>query len=73
MEKMDKLKEIVENYTEADEITSDSSFRKDLSLSSFDIVCIISDIKDELGKELSPKDFIENNTIGKMSAYLEKI
>ncbi len=68
---MDKLIALLENYVEADEINANSTFGKDLGLSSFDTVCLIADIKKEFGPELSIKDFVKYKTVGEMAAYLQ--
>lgn len=43
--KMDKFIAILQNYTEAENITDISHFKKNLGLASFDTVCLIQDIK----------------------------
>lgn len=68
---MQELIAIIENYVEADEITADTSFKKDLGLSSFDTVCMIDEIKTELGVKLEPADFVKYKTVGKMAEYIE--
>ena len=68
---MQELVAIIENYVEADEITADTSFKKDLGLSSFDTVCMIDDIKTDLGVKLEPADFVKYKTVGEMADYIE--
>ncbi len=68
---MQELVTIIENYVEADEITADTGFKKDLGLSSFDTVCMIDEIKTELGVKLEPADFVKYKTVGEMAAYIE--
>lgn len=70
---MEKLIEILENYTEADEITADSLFKTDLGLSSFDIVCIIEDIASETGVKIEPKAFVKRKTVGEMADYIASL
>ena len=60
---MEKLIELIENYVEVDEITQSSSFRNDLGMSSFDTMCLITDIEVELGVKLKPTDFINYKTV----------
>lgn len=67
---MEKLIALIENYVEADEITSESTFRNDLGLSSFDTMCLITDIQVELGVKLKPTDFVLYKTIGEMASYI---
>lgn len=68
---MKELIAIIENYVEADEITAGTSFKKDLGLSSFDTVCMIDDIKTNLGVKLEPADFVKYKTVGEMADYIE--
>ena len=68
---MKELIAIIENYVEADEITAATRFKKDLGLSSFDTVCMIDDIKTDLGVKLEPADFVKHKTVGEMADYIE--
>lgn len=68
---MKELIAIIENYVEADEITAATRFKKDLGLSSFDTVCMIDDIKTDLGVKLEPADFVKYKTVGEMADYIE--
>lgn len=70
---MEKLIELIGNYVEADEITSASSFKSDLGLSSFDTMCLITDIEVAMNVKLKPTDFVANKTVGEMAAYIETI
>lgn len=56
---------------EADEIKAEDNFKLDLGMSSFDIVCVITDVKAELGVELTAADFIKNKTVGEMARRIE--
>ncbi len=71
--KMEKLISLIENYVEADEISAQSSFRTDLGMSSFDTMCLITDIDVELGVKLKPTDFVANKTVGEMAAYIASL
>lgn len=70
---MDKLIGILENYVEADEFCESTHFKNDLSLSSFDVVCIANDIEMTFGVKISPKDFIKHKTVGDMASYIESL
>ncbi|MBR3815543.1 MAG: acyl carrier protein [Clostridia bacterium] len=65
-----KLVTILENYVEADEIKGEDSFKSDLGISSFEIMCLISDVRNELGVELTAADFIKHKTVGSMAEYI---
>ena len=58
---------------EADEIKAENNFKLDLGMSSFDTVCMVSDIQTEFGIELTAADFINNKTVGQMSEYIESL
>ncbi|MEE1320558.1 MAG: acyl carrier protein [Acutalibacteraceae bacterium] len=70
---IEKLIEILENYVEADEIKGEDCFKSDLGLSSFDTMCLVNDIKAELGVSLQAKDFIEHKTVGDMAEYISTL
>lgn len=70
---MQELIGIIENYVEADEITAETSFKKDLGLSSFDTVCMIAEIKGTLGVALEPSDFVKYKTVGAMAEHIESM
>ncbi len=56
---------------ENDEIKAEDNFKSALGLSSFDVVCVMSDIEDEFGVELTVADFVNNKTVGEMSEYID--
>ncbi len=56
---------------EVDEITAEDNFKLDLGMSSFDIVCVMSDVKTEFGIDLKAADFVANKTVGEMARYIE--
>ncbi len=58
---------------EADEIKSKDNFKSDLGMSSFDTMCLVNDIKAELGVTLQAKDFVEHKTVGDMAEYISTI
>ena len=57
---------------EADEIKAEDNFKLDLGMSSFDMVCVMSDVKDAFGVELTAVDFIRNKTVGEMSKRIRE-
>ncbi len=67
---MTKLIEILENYTEAEEITAEMSIKNDLGLSSFDIVCMIDEIEAGCGITLKPSDFSVCKTVGALAEII---
>ena len=67
----DKVKKILENYTES-EIKEDSSLVGDLGLSSLDIVAIVSDFEDEFNIKIEDKDIYNFLTVDDILKYLEE-
>lgn len=70
---MEELIKIIENYSEFQEITEDTTFKGDLELSSFDTACIVSEIESEMGVTVSLKDFIKHKTVGEMAEYISSL
>ncbi len=70
---MEKLINIIENYVEAENITENSNFKRDLGLASFDTVCMIAEIKNTLDINLKPEDFLRCKTVGKLWEYIETL
>ena len=71
MQTLEKFIGILENYVEVDEIKAEDNFKLDLGMSSFDMVCVMSDVKTEFGTELRAADFVANKTVGDMARYIE--
>ena len=71
MQTLEKFIGILENYVEADEIKAEDNFKLDLGMSSFDIVCVMSDVKTEFGFDLKAADFVANKTVGDMAKYIQ--
>ena len=55
---------------EADEIKSEDSFKLDLGMSSFDTMCMVSEIEATMGVKLTATDFIKHKTVGEMAKYI---
>ncbi|MBP3330764.1 MAG: acyl carrier protein [Clostridia bacterium] len=67
---MQELIALIENYVEVDEIKAEDNFKFNLGMSSFDTMCLITDIKTELGVEVTPADFIRLKTVGNMADFI---
>jgi acyl carrier protein len=67
----DRVKKILENYTES-EIKEDSSLVADLGLSSLDIVSIVADFEDEFNIKIEDKDIYNFLTVDDILKYLEE-
>ena len=73
MQILEELIRIIENYVEADEIKSEDTFKSDLGLSSFEIMCLIADVADDTGVTLKSSDFISNKTVGRLAEYIDSL
>lgn len=73
MQTFEQLIAILENYVEADEIKAEDSFKLDLGMSSFDTMCMVADIKNTIGVDLTAADFVKNKTVGDMAKYIESL
>ena len=56
---------------EADEIKAEDNFKLDLGMSSFDVVCVMSDISEEFGVDVKAADFVSSKTVGRMAECIE--
>ncbi|MCM1212107.1 MAG: acyl carrier protein [Blautia sp.] len=71
---IEKVKEILLNYTEApiDGIKSETDLVKDLGLSSLDVVNLIVTFEDEFGIEVSDRTIRDLKTVGDIIECLER-
>ncbi|MBR5247088.1 MAG: acyl carrier protein [Clostridia bacterium] len=58
---------------EVEDISTDSNFKADLEMSSFDTMCFVTDVKTVFGVDLKVKDFIEHKTVGEMAEYIASL
>ncbi len=68
----DKVKEILSNYTETENITEDLSLMNDLMLTSLDVVSMIGDFEDEFNIEIDDEEIMQLKTVGDILEYLKK-
>ena len=71
---LDKLREIITNYSEVDEenITGDTDLRVDLGLSSFDLVNIAVECEKVFGTNIPDRDLASMNSVGDMLDFIEQ-
>ena len=67
----EEVKEIISKYTEAENITEDSSLTKDLMLTSLDVVSMVGDFEDVFDIEIVDEDVIQMKTVGDILKYLK--
>ena len=58
---------------EADEIKSEDNFKSDLGMSSFDTMCLITDVEVAFKVKLKPTDFVAHKTVGEMVDYIASV
>lgn len=70
---IEKIIDVLLNYVEVDgEITAETDIKKDLGMSSFDLVCFANELKDEFGVKLGVDDFRGCITVGKLADRIAK-
>ena len=58
---------------EVENITPEDNFRTDLEMSSFDTMCLVTDVKSVFGVDLKATDFIDYKTVGEMAEYIASV
>lgn len=73
MKMTEKIIDILLNYVEVDdEITDETDIKRDLGMSSFDLVCFANELNDEFGIKLEVEDFRGCTTVGKLADRIAK-
>ena len=67
----EEVKEIISKYTEAENITEDSSLTKDLMLTSLDVVSMVGDFEDVFDIEIVDEEIMQMKTVGDILEYLK--
>ena len=73
MQEFAQLVEILENYVEVENISADDNFKTTLEMSSFDTMCLVTDVKTVFGVDLKAVDFINHKTVGEMAEYIASV
>ncbi len=65
---------IICNYVDADPdaITAESALRKDIGMSSLDMINLAVEVEDQYGISLPNSEVININTVGELIDYIEK-
>lgn len=71
---MEKVKEILKNYTEVSEenITAEATLQGDLELNSLDVMNIVIEFEDAFGIEIADSDVVDFVTVGDVVDFLQK-
>lgn len=70
---LEQLKEFIKNYVEVEEneIVPEARFSEDLGFNSYDFMCMLGDIEDELDIEIEEEKASQNRTVAELITYLE--
>ena len=71
---LENIIEIICNYVDADPdaITVESALRKDIGMSSLDMINLAVEVEDQYGISLPNSEVININTVGELIDYIEK-
>ncbi|MBQ6543242.1 MAG: acyl carrier protein [Clostridia bacterium] len=71
---LENIIEIILNYVDIDpsEITEDTFLRKDLGMSSLDMINLAVEAEDTFGISIPNSEIINISTVGELIAYIEK-
>ena len=71
---LEELKSLIQNYVEVDEdaIVPDARFSEDLGFNSYDFMCMLGDIEDELDIEIDEEKAATSKTVAELIEYLEE-
>lgn len=71
---IENIIEIILNYVDIDpsEITEDTFLRKDLGMSSLDMINLAVEAEDTFGISIPNSEIINISTVGELIAYIEK-
>ncbi len=72
---LEQLKELIQNYVEVDDdaITPDARFSDDLGFNSYDFMCMLGDIEEELDIEIEEEKAAHSKTVAELIEYLEGV
>lgn len=67
---LERVREILSDYTDVTDVTENLELVGDLGLSSFDMVSIVSDFEQEFGIEIADRDIRHFVSVGDLVGYL---
>ncbi len=72
---LEKMKELIVNYVEADpaDITEESRFIEDLGFNSYDFMSLLGDLENEFDITVDEAEAIDIHTVGEALKYLEEL
>ena len=69
----EKLVEIICNYVEVENVTTESRFMEDLGFTSFDFMSMLGEVENEFDVEIDQQKATNIRTVGEAVTYLESI
>lgn len=72
---LEQLKTLIMNYVEVeeDEIVPEARFSDDLGFNSYDFMCMLGDVEDELDIEIEEEKAASSKTVAELIEYLESV
>ncbi len=71
---LENIVEIICNYVDVDpdSVTAESALRKDIGMSSLDMINLAVEVEDQYGISLPNSEIINIGTVGELIDYIEK-
>lgn len=72
---MDKLREIILKYVDADPaaVTPEARFVEDLGFNSYDFMCMVGEVEEIFDVEVQERDAIKIKTVQDALSYIESL
>lgn len=70
---LEQLKELIKRYVEVEDeaIVPEARFSDDLGFNSYDFMCMLGDIEDEMDIEIEEEKASASRTVAELITYLE--
>lgn len=72
---LEQLKELIKRYVEVEDeaIVPEARFSEDLGFNSYDFMCMLGDIEDDMDIEIEEEKASASRTVAELMEYLEGI
>lgn len=70
---LEQLKELIKRYVEVEDdmIVPEARFSEDLGFNSYDFMCMLGDVEDDLDIEIEEEEASSSRTVAELIKYLE--
>lgn len=70
---LEQLKELIKRYVEVEDdmIVPEARFSEDLGFNSYDFMCMLGDVEDDLDIEIEEEEASSSRTVAELIEYLE--